>query len=187
MLDQELRELKDRLLSRFLPSVPFSPALITAFGLAVGIASIVLICLGMLLPAFLLFLVNRFADIVDGAVARQQGSTSKGAMLDLFADYVIYLGVPLAIAASFPSLQILVSVMFALFVLNLLLWTYPQLLRPIELPPNQKYPRSLVEGTETTIFYCLFIMFPSVPLFLVFNFLLLITVLHRLFHALSSL
>ena len=74
----------------------------TLAGLAFGLAGAVAIALGEPLWGLLLFLLNRLADGVDGALARRNGLTDRGGFLDIVCDFAIYAAVPLAFAVADP-------------------------------------------------------------------------------------
>ena len=79
------------------------------FGFVAGLAAVPLIALQQLLWAILPILVNRLADGVDGALARQVGTTDRGAFLDIALDFLFYSSIPLAFALADPDANALAA------------------------------------------------------------------------------
>ena len=50
-----------------------------------------------------MFVLNRFADGLDGAVARRTVATDRGGFLDIVCDFLIYAAMPLAFAVADPG------------------------------------------------------------------------------------
>jgi phosphatidylglycerophosphate synthase len=75
--------------------------------------------LGMLVPALLAFhhyhaalaliAINRILDGLDGAVAREQGPTDRGAFLDIALDFFFYASVPFGFALADPPANALAA------------------------------------------------------------------------------
>ena len=189
MYDAELRRFKNRMLNTLLP--PFltgiHPFVYTMVALLFGVLSIAAVIGGEYILAGIFWILNRFFDILDGYTAvKSEKSSERGALLDLFFDFVSYLGIMVAIIySSMDDLGIILvgSLLLASYCMNLLLWQYPLVLNP-----ELEMPRGIVEGFETAIFYSIFLFFPSVLFYSLSLFLILmiVTVLHRLFFVISS-
>lgn len=189
MYDAELRRLKNRMLNRILP--PFltgiHPFVYTMVALLFGVLSIVAVIGGEYILAGTFWIFNRFFDILDGYTAvKSEKSSGRGALFDLFFDFVSYLGIMVAIIYTNmddSGIILVGSLLLASYCMNLLLWQYPLVLNPY-----LDTPRGVVEGVETAIFYSIFLFFPSV-LFSSLSFfliLMVVTVLHRLFFVIRS-
>lgn len=90
---------------------------ITLAGFAVGLAAIPALALGSFELALVLILVNRVLDGLDGAVARLNGPTDRGAFLDIALDFAFYALVPLGFALHDPAANALpAAVLIAAFV-----------------------------------------------------------------------
>lgn len=76
---------------------------ISLVGFFAGLLAFVALCFGSFLAALLLILVNRALDGLDGAVARIQGPTDRGAYLDIAFDMVFYALIPLGFAIADPA------------------------------------------------------------------------------------
>ena len=79
------------------------------FGFVAGLAAVPLIALQQSLWAILPILVNRLADGFDGALARQVGTTDRGAFLDIALDFLFYSSIPLAFALADPDANALAA------------------------------------------------------------------------------
>jgi phosphatidylglycerophosphate synthase len=205
MLDNMLRHFKDRLLdplARLLPGA--TPVAITLIALAVGLVGIGLLTQQYYGWALVCWLLNRLLDGLDGSVARVHHRQSDwGGYVDILSDYVVYAGFPVALVIATPSTAGYLSLGFLLacFYVNTASWMYLAAIlekrkhgaRTIACPePSRRselttitMPAGLIGGTETLIFYCLFLLWPLylVPLYLLMAGLVLVTVAQRLFWA----
>lgn len=80
---------------------------ISLVGFMAGVGAFVALCYGQWLAALLLILANRVLDGLDGAVARIQGPTDRGAYLDIALDMVFYALIPLGFAVAAPDVNAL--------------------------------------------------------------------------------
>jgi phosphatidylglycerophosphate synthase len=76
---------------------------VTLAGFGFGMIAAILVASGFTALAILPLLLNRALDGVDGALARIQGTTERGAFLDISLDFVFYAAIPLAFAALAPE------------------------------------------------------------------------------------
>jgi phosphatidylglycerophosphate synthase len=170
MLDRSLRRILDpwlespaRLLARY--RVPATA--ITLSGFAVGIAAAVALAWRRYDLALGLILLNRFADGLDGAVARKTAPTDAGGFIDSVCDTIFYASVPLGFAWGdreqfLPALVLLHSFMgttgsFLVFA------TFAMKRRLTSNWGAQKsfyYHFGLMEGSETIFFFLAFCLFP---------------------------
>jgi phosphatidylglycerophosphate synthase len=90
---------------------------VTLAGFALGLAAVASLAAGAFALGLGLFLANRIADGLDGAVARERGATDRGAFLDIALDFVFYALVPLGFALADPARNALAAaVLIASFV-----------------------------------------------------------------------
>jgi phosphatidylglycerophosphate synthase len=174
MFDHWLRLLKDRL---FAPVAPLlgrwlHPNLISLLALLAGLAAALLAARGRTGPAFAAWLINRTLDGLDGSVARAAGTQSDfGGYVDIMEDFVVYAAVPLGVVAGHPSESAWRAGLFLLatFYVNAASWMY---LAAILERRNQgvqatgertavTMPPAIVAGTETILFYSLFLLVPA--------------------------
>lgn len=201
MLDNVLRHFKDRLLDPLARPWPrANPTLWTLIALAIG-----LIGIGLLLQqyygwALLCWLLNRLLDGFDGSVARVHHKQSDlGGYLDILSDYLVYAGFPVALVVGTPSSGAYLSLIFLLacFYINTASWLYlSAILEKRRHGAGVKgelttitMPAGLIGGTETVIFYGLFLIWPNylVPLYTLMGGLVLVTVGQRLVWAIRHL
>lgn len=196
MRDAALREDKDRLLkpiaTRWFARV--HPNWISAVALGFGLACALAAWQQLYLLAMLLWVINRVLDGLDGIVAREHGKQSDfGGYLDLLLDFVVYLAVPIGIAAAQPALPILWATVALLsaFVLNLLSWSVLSAIlerraaAAADRLTTVAMPGGLIEGAETIFFYTLFLLLPAYAtvLFAIMAGLVLVTAAQRVLWA----
>ncbi|MFO7781562.1 MAG: CDP-alcohol phosphatidyltransferase family protein, partial [Spirochaetia bacterium] len=145
------------------------------------------------------WLLGRLLDGLDGAVARRSGKQSDlGGYLDMLLDVIAYALIPLGMALAFPSPAVFVAVagLLAVFYVNIASWLYLSALME-KRKKGEEYaattslfmPSGLIEGTETIVFYTLFIAFPGIFVVLAYTMAAMttITVAQRLVWALRTL
>jgi phosphatidylglycerophosphate synthase len=172
MVDRFLRPLKDRLL---VPAVSLlarrvSPNAITLAGFLFGVATAVAAALGSRGAALAFWVVNRIFDGLDGAVARAASRQSdSGGYLDIVLDFLVYAGVPLALAlgSNEPVAWVATATLLAAFYVNAATWMYLSALiekrgrSGTATATSVPMPGGLVEGSETILFFSLFVLFPA--------------------------
>lgn len=185
MLDATLRPLKDRTVRPLARALAgrVQPVTITALSLGSGLAVAGLCAYRLYLPALALWGVSRLLDGLDGVLARLQSrATDLGGYLDLMADFAVYAAIPLGLVIGRPAdagLALAAAFMLASFYLNAAAWMYVSAVlekrgRGVAATTEQTavtMPRGLIEGTETILFYCAFLLFPGrlTELFAVFG------------------
>ncbi len=181
MIDRMLRTPKERLLQPMAhrPLRAVHPTAITLLALGVGLVAAVAAWQQMFVLALVLWLLNRVLDGLDGTVARLTDRQSDlGAYLDIIADTIVYAAIPLGLAlgAATPAAYVSVALLLASFHLNTASWIYlSALLEKRKHGATSQHELTsvtmrsgLIEGGETIVFFCLFLLFPQamVPLFL---------------------
>ena len=76
---------------------------ITLVGFFVGLLAVPALWLGYPLIALVFIVVNRMADGLDGAVARQTTPTDRGGFLDICLDFFFYSAIPFGFALMDPA------------------------------------------------------------------------------------
>ena len=87
---------------------------ITIFGFIIGLLAINFLAIGHFGSALICILLNRFCDILDGAVAKVSQPTDFGIFLDAALDYMFYAGVIFGFALANPE-QNAVAATFLMF------------------------------------------------------------------------
>lgn len=195
MLDSHLRPVIDPSLDwlgKRLAHLGMEANAVTLLGFAFGLAGCVAVALEAYLPAILLLAVNRLADGLDGAVARQRGMTEFGGYLDIVCDFVVYNALVVAFALARP--EALVPALFLLlsfagtgttFLAYAILAAKRGEIHARQGRKSFYYLGGLAEGTETILFFTLCLLFPSLFPYLawVFAGLCLLTTLGRVLTA----
>jgi phosphatidylglycerophosphate synthase len=174
MVDGLLRPAKDRLLAPLTrgPFAEVPPLALSLAALAASIGAALAAWQQLAVVAVVLWLLSRFADGLDGAVARRQGTASdRGGLVDIVADTVGYAVIPLGIAAAIDTSAawIIVAVLLATFYVNAVSWTYLAALLEKQargsaaggVSTSTIMPRGLVEGAETIVFFTLALAWPD--------------------------
>lgn len=120
MIDALILPVQSRILgvpARSLARRGISADAITVTGFAVGLLAVAALAAGAPVLALLLLALNRLADGLDGALARINGPTERGAFLDIAFDFVFYALFPLGFALADPARNALpAAVLIAAFV-----------------------------------------------------------------------
>jgi len=189
MLDGMMREVIDAPLNgsgRWLAARGASANAVTLVGLALGLASAVMIWAGWSgLAVALVLLASRLADGLDGAVARARGKTDFGGYLDIVCDFAFYGAVPLAFVLHDPGANGVAGafLLFSFYVNAATFLGYAILAEKHGLESRSRGEKSLyftaglMEGTETILAFLALALWPGLfpALALVFGALCLVT------------
>jgi phosphatidylglycerophosphate synthase len=193
MLDGVMRRLIDPVLDRMArhlaaSSLKADHVTLAGFVLGMGCAGMIVIQWDGL--ALLLLALGRFADGLDGALARATRVTDRGGFLDITLDFLFYGAIPLAFALRDPAQYAMAAaVLLAAFYANgasFLAFSAMAAKRGMEStmrgPKSLYFTTGLTEGTETIVFFAAFILFPQwfSPLSCAFAVLCLITCVARI-------
>lgn len=162
---------------------------VTMVGLAVAVFAALALANRYFGFAFVLIVVNRVLDGVDGAVARASEPTDRGGYLDIVVDYVFYGGIPLAFAIADPARNAVPATAllagFCLTAASFLAFAVIAAKRGLETRAHGRksffYSTGLVEGTETILFFLLMTAWPGwfPPLAWIFAALCVLTAIQR--------
>jgi phosphatidylglycerophosphate synthase len=103
MLDAAVRRLLASPVDRLAGSmtrVGINPNTITIFGFLMGLGAAFFIADQQYAKGVFFLALNRFADILDGILARTKGQTALGGFLDAALDLLVYAVIPLAFALA---------------------------------------------------------------------------------------
>ena len=118
MIDAALIPLQARLLAppaRLLARAGVEANAITVAGFAIGVAAVPALAAGWYWIGLALLGLSRLADGLDGAVARINGPTDRGAYLDIALDFAFYAVFPLGFALADPANALPAAVLVAAF------------------------------------------------------------------------
>ncbi len=198
MLDLYLRPVKERLLKPLALALGdgVAPMTVTLLAFVAGVGASVFAARAMMGGALACWIINRFLDGLDGTLARTQHAQSDlGAYVDVLLDFVVYAAIPVGLvlgapSAERPSLGIVALVMVSSFYVNAASWMHLSALlerRGVGAQARGELtsvtmPDGLIGGTETIVFYTLFLLLPAHlgGLFMLMTVLVTVTILQRL-------
>lgn len=170
MLDPYLRPLIDpplNTLGRYLARVGVSANRMTLLAFLFGVAAIFLIMAHRYSAAMVFILLNRLADGLDGAIARNTAMTDLGGFLDIVGDFIIYSGIVLAFGLANPqNLPYAAILLFsfigpiASFLAYAIIATKRQTTTENRGKKSFFYLGGICEGTETAAVLVLFCLAP---------------------------
>ena len=152
--------------------MPVGPRVLSGMGLIVGVLAAGAATQKWWIVALIAFASNRLLDGLDGVVARSRGLVSaSGAYLDMVADTMVYILVPLGIAIGHDRSAVwaAAAALLGSFAVNLISWSYLSALLEErgrgrsstgELT-SVTMPRGMVEGAETIGWFALFLLMPQ--------------------------
>ena len=171
MLDSQLRPWVDRSLDplgRWLYERGVAANHITIAGAFLGVLAFTFIVAALPHIALWLLILNRFADGLDGAVARSAGQTDFGGYIDLVSDFIFYSAVPLAFAIADPGNAIAACFLCVSFMGTAssflgfaILASKHNIETSVQGKKSFYYLGGLTEGTETIVVFCAMLIWPS--------------------------
>ena len=142
---------------------------VTLVGFSIGLLAFIAIALGAFKLGLVLVLCNRFADGLDGVIARATTPSDRGAYLDITLDFAFYALIPLGFALSNPTTNALAAcVLVTSFVgtgssfLAFAVISAKRGERALSFPSKGiYYLGGLTEGFETILCFVLMCLFPA--------------------------
>lgn len=142
---------------------------VTFYGFVVGLSALPLLAFEFYSLALICILINRFADGLDGALARIQGRTDAGGFLDIALDFLFYSLVPLGFVLANPQANAVAGAVLILsfvgtgtsFLAFASIAHKYRLDNPDYQHKSLYYMAGLAEGTETIAFLICICLFPS--------------------------
>jgi phosphatidylglycerophosphate synthase len=141
---------------------------VTVLGFAVGLLAMAAVALGHPALGLVLVLLNRLADGLDGAVARQTRLTDRGGFLDIVLDFILYSGFVFAFAVRDPADALAAAFLIFSFVgtsTSFLAFAIMAAKRGLSSEARGRkslyYLGGLTEGTETILCFALFCLWPD--------------------------
>ncbi len=193
MLDPHVRPLIDPILTHIggrLAGTGLTANAVTLVGLGLGLISAGMIASGMTVWALVPLLASRFADGLDGAVARATQKTDFGGYLDITADFLFYGAIPLAFVCVDPAINgVAGMVLLTSFYVNgtsflgfAILAEKHQMQTDARGTKSLYFTGGLLEGTETIGFFVLLCLLPNyfAPLAWIFAVLCFVTAVSRI-------
>ncbi len=142
---------------------------VTFVGFGIGLAAAAAIAMQSYLLGLVLLLASRFADGLDGPVARLTQPTDRGAFLDICLDFLFYASIPLAFAIADPATNALpAAALLAAFIgtgssfLAFAVFAQKRSIASSDYPnKGLYYLGGLTEATETLICFGLMCVWPD--------------------------
>ena len=165
---------------------------VTIIGILFGLSGAVCVAFRLFDVAFWLILLNRFADGLDGAVARADSSSDFGGYLDIVCDFVFYSAIPFGFAVAQPA-----NALASAFLIFSFIGTASSFLAFAILAEKHHistkirgnkafyYLGGSAEGTETTLLLLVMVIWPNYFIYMAFVFGVLcwVTTLTRIYSA----
>ncbi len=159
---------------------------LTGIGWLAGVGACVAVGFRLWTLALLAWLLNRFIDGLDGALARRRGVTDLGGYLDLLCDFSVYAGFVVALAIALPATRLAsVTLLFSYYLSGTALLAASALLDRRGIGRVDDRSISLLggvaEGLETMVAYVAILIAPSSAQWVewTFTFMVLLTVVQR--------
>ena len=200
MFDSLVRDAKERVQQPLANKLAYvHPTMVTILAFIVGLVGAAAVIEHYYALGLVLWLLNRILDGFDGTLARvQQRQSDLGGYIDILLDFAIYAIMPIALVIGNPSPNNYLALAFLLstFYVNAASWMYLSgiLEKRSQNKPSNQYttvnmPNGLIAGTETVVFYCIFIVFSDqlVFLFSTMGIFIMVTVIQRLVWATQNL
>lgn len=191
MLDSTMRRLIDPPLNAAAAAIgtKISANQITIGGFLLGLVCCYAVAQGMFAAALIFLLLNRLADGLDGAVARQTAPSVLGAYIDIVSDFLLWALLPLAFLFydtknAFAAAILLSS--FAMSMTGFLAFAIQAeklgLTSEAQGKKSMYYLAGLAEGTETIAFFTFTMLYPAAfaPAALLFAAFVYLSVIGRL-------
>lgn len=171
MFDAKIRPLIDPTLNRIgqaLAARGIGANSVTLAGMAAGLTGAFAIAQDQLMIGLGLVIANRLLDGLDGAVARATSLTDFGGYLDIVADFVFYVAVPVGFAFADEANQLAAALLLASFALtgtSFLAFATIAAKRGLETTAHGRksffYNTGLAEGAETIVAFILMCVWPA--------------------------
>ena len=172
MIDRYLRLPKERVLAPVAKRLDISPLVVTLTAFGIGLLAVGAAALALYGWALALWLAGRVLDGLDGSIARSSAKQSDlGGYLDMLLDTAIYALLPVALAwaQASPEVWLSLACLLSSFYLNAVSWLYLSAILEKRKQgavsqgeqTSVTMPSGLIEGGETILFYCLFLIFPG--------------------------
>jgi len=171
MLDHIMRPVINRPLSRmagYLAARGVTANMMTAFGFVLALCCFAALAFQFYGAALVLILLNRLADGLDGAIARETKMTDFGGFLDIVSDFIFYAGTVFFFAIGRPEDALIAGfLLFSFFATGVSFLAYAIVAAKHGKTTEKRGKKSffhiggLAEGTETIIFLVLICLLPQ--------------------------
>jgi phosphatidylglycerophosphate synthase len=171
MIDAQFRRYMDpplEAIARNLHNTGITANQVTITGFIIGLAVIPLLAFQLYMAALTAIIINRFADGLDGAIARDRGITDAGGYLDIVLDFIFYSAVIFGFCLALPDQALYGAFLIFSFIgtgssfLALSIFAAKRsLTTTLRGTKSIYYLGGLTEGFETITILVLMCLFPS--------------------------
>lgn len=141
---------------------------VTIAGAFFGLLAFFFVAVGLPFIALWLIILNRFADGLDGAVARASEQSDFGGYLDIVVDFIFYSAIPLAFAIADPKNAVAACFLCVSFMGTAssflgfaILAAKHNIETDIQGQKTFYYLGGLTEGAETILVLCAMVIWPA--------------------------
>ena len=169
-----------------LSSMGIKPDHVTLLAFIVGMTSAIIILFGWEILSVLLLWISGFLDALDGALARETGSSSSwGTVMDITFDRLVELALIICLALTDHSIWPALIILLSGIVFSMTIFLTVGALSERTSSKAFYYQAGLMERTEGFIFFSIMILFRNIriPVTFLFSALIIITGLQRLSEA----
>ena len=168
MLDNALRRYMEPpldVVARWSADRVGTPTVVTGVGFAIGMGACAAAATQQWTLALVLWLLNRFADGLDGSIARRRGPTDLGGFLDIMADFAVYGAMLVAIGFALPEARLAaLGVLLMYYISGSAFLAWSSLATKNGVAGDGRslvFPPGLAEGAETVVAYVVVLLFLS--------------------------
>lgn len=171
MIDAQLRKYIEpplNKIAKLLHNTNITANQVTIAGFLLGLTVIPLLALHHYVAALVIILLNRLADGLDGAIARQRGITDFGGYLDIVLDFIFYSAVIFGFSLAQPDQAVFGALLIFSFIgtgssfLALSIFAAKRnISTSLRGTKSIYYLGGLTEGTETILVFGLMCLFPQ--------------------------
>lgn len=135
---------------------------LSVFGFVIGMLAVNFLAMTMYFEALICILINRFCDMLDGAVARNKGVTEFGKFIDAVLDFVFYGGVIFGFAlAEADNAQAACFLLFGFMASASAMLTYGIIdQKSADTKASPFYLGGIAQGFETLVAFVLLCIMP---------------------------
>ncbi|MGL5963693.1 MAG: CDP-alcohol phosphatidyltransferase family protein [Fusobacteriaceae bacterium] len=161
---------------RFFIKLGLSANNVTQIALFLGVLAGVLSYFGYQIPALLSLWISGYLDAVDGTIARIQGSTKFGTVMDITFDRIVEISIIIGLALKYPGNEIYFLFLACSIIITMTIFLTTGTMADKVGEKSFYYQAGLAERTEGFIMFSLMIIFTNHLKILILIFTLMITV-----------
>jgi len=177
MLDTHARKYVQPLIhqvARCFMRYDFSANQVTVVAFLLGISTGVFAYFGMGVIGVTLMWISGLLDAVDGTIARENGSTPFGTVLDMTFDRLVEIAIIVGVALRYPEVQFELLLLTCSIIFSMTVFLTTGMMAEKKGQKSFYYQAGVAERTEGFIFFSLMLLFPGYLQIIVVIFFILI-------------